>query len=127
MAKVSGKTAAIYVGGPATGSSGTGDLVPGLVSFTIPETARVDATTAGLDMEAFILGLTPGTVSAECLYDASESTLETAITSGSTTSAYFYIDSTLVLTMSSCYVTASINSSGPTGTVRRTLTFINAA
>lgn len=125
MAKISGKAAAIYIGGDKT----TGDLVPGLVSFTLPERTRIDVTTAGTDTEAFILGLNSGAISAETVYDAGNAGLESAITGGSTVSVYFYADEAedAIVAWATAYVVASVNTSGPNAAVRRTLSFLNAA
>lgn len=125
MSKIAGKQAAIYIDGDKT----SGELVPGLVSFTLPERTRIDVTTAGIDTEAFILGLNAGTVSVETMYDASNATLESAITGGTTVGVNFYadVDGSPSVTFAAAYVVASINTSGPNAAVRRTLTFINAA
>ncbi len=125
MSKIAGKQAAIYIDGDKV----TGEIVPGLVSFTLPERTRIDVTTAGIDTEAFILGLNAGTVAVETIYDASNATLEAAITAGTAVGVHFYADvagsSTLVF--AAAYVVASVNTSGPNAAVRRTLTFVNAA
>jgi hypothetical protein len=126
MAKLSGAKAAVYFGGDAS----EGTKVPGVISFSLPERGRIDVTTAGDDTEKFLLGLKAGAIQVQCLYDASEADLETAIANGSALSDInFYADEagSPVLTLASAYVVESIDTSGPANqAVRRTLTFLAA-
>jgi hypothetical protein len=120
MATINGTKAAIFIGGTKT----TGDRVPGVISFTIPEQSRIDVTTAGKTRTVSILGLKAGEISADCYLDQSEAALESAITNGTDVDAYFYadIDENEIESIN-CYVTRSVNTSGPNAAVKCTLTF----
>lgn len=120
--------ATFYAGKDASIVIGSGsDVLPGLVSFTLPESqARIDVTTAGNSRESFILGLKPGTATADAYLDTSLSALESAITSGTTVEVSFQVDGDEIDGFIA-YVLRAINTQSPTGAVKATYTFVNAA
>lgn len=120
MAVITGSTLEVTVG--------TSSTLPRVISVNLPETrTMIDVTAAGDATTVSVPGLGAGSFTVEAWLDLSNSTLESAVTGGTTTAVTVELDGSTIASFASCYVTRSIQSGGPNGASKATYTFHAAA